>query len=124
MLAVAACMAGCGAAPATVAGGEPDFPARDSAWLKEGTFVNVDDLRQMAPGLTKAQVYALLQAPHFGEAGIGARTWNYLFDFRTGDGDAFVTCQYQVQYDGNGRVQATYWKPTDCARFGRRADPT
>ncbi len=53
--------------------GTPDFPARDSAWLKEGAFVDVDNLRQMAPGLTKAQAYALLQAPHFGEAFVTCR---------------------------------------------------
>ena len=41
--------------------GEVVFPDRDkSAWLKEGTFPNLDNLRQIAPGVTKDQLYDLV----------------------------------------------------------------
>ena len=39
------------------------FPDRSDAWLKEGTFPNVDNVRKMMPGLSKNQVYALLEEP-------------------------------------------------------------
>ena len=90
------------------------FPERDEAWLKEGTFPNVDNLRQMMPGLSKDQVYALLQEPHFSEGFFGVRKWNYIFNFRTGKGNEYVTCQYQIVYDSNGRVKSTHWKEHEC----------
>jgi outer membrane protein OmpA-like peptidoglycan-associated protein len=47
--------------------------------------------------------------------------WNYLFDFRRGD--KVVSCQYQVQFDGNMRVSATYWRDPQCADFVRDPAP-
>ncbi|AIY42974.1 Outer membrane protein A precursor [Collimonas arenae] len=96
------------------------FPDRDSASLKEGTFVNIDNLRQVAPGLSKNQLYALLQEPHFSEGVFGVRKWNYIFNFRTGKGDEFVSCQYQIQFDDHKLVKATYWKDPACADFLKR----
>lgn len=97
--------------------GSVKFPDRGSAWLKEGTFVNVENLRKVAPGLNKNQMYALLQEPHFSEGVFGVRKWNYIFNFRTGNGDEYVTCQYQVQFDDKKLVQATYWKEPECANL-------
>ncbi|MGF6766141.1 OOP family OmpA-OmpF porin [Paraburkholderia sp. GAS33] len=110
-----ALLAGCGMTPTVGANGAVGFPERSSAWLKEGTFVNVDNLRQVGPGLTKNQVYALLQEPHFSEGVFGVHVWNYIFNFRTGHGQDVVTCQYQVQFDDQYRVKATYWKDPACA---------
>lgn len=93
------------------------FPERQSAWLPEGTFINVESLRRVAPGLSKTQMYALLQEPHFSEGVFGVRQWNYIFNFRTGKGDEFVTCQYQVQFDEHKLVKATYWQDPACADF-------
>ena len=110
-----ALLAGCGMTPTVGADGAVGFPERSSAWLKEGTFVNVDNLRQVAPGLTKTQVYALLQEPHFSEGIFGVHVWNYIFNFRTGHGQDVMTCQYQIQFDDQYRVKATYWKDPACA---------
>jgi outer membrane protein OmpA-like peptidoglycan-associated protein len=90
------------------------FPARDDAWLKGGTFPNVVNLRQIMPGLSKNQVYALLQEPHFSEGFFGVRKWNYIFNFRTGKGNEYITCQYQIVYDKHGFVQSTHWKEHEC----------
>ena len=81
--ALAAASLACGAAYAEDA---VTFPARDEAWLKEGTFPNIENLRKMMPGLSKNQVYALLEEPHFSEGFFGVRKWNYIFNFRTGKG--------------------------------------
>ncbi|KFG93410.1 hypothetical protein GQ56_0132110 [Burkholderia paludis] len=112
-------LAGCGAA-GPGANGTPTFPARDSSWMKEGAFVNVANLRQIGPGMSKDQIYALIGPPHFDEGVFFVRTWNYVFDFRIGHDNEVATCQYQIRFDDHSRVAATYWKEPDCAL---RANP-
>lgn len=107
-------LGGCGIAPTTMPDGSVAFPARSSAWLKEGAFVNVESLRQVKPGLTKKQVYALIAEPHFNEGVFAVHVWNYVFDFGIPEGKV-VSCQYRVQFDRDMKVKATYWKEPECA---------
>lgn len=94
------------------------FPSPGGSWISRGTFVNPAALRQVTPGLTKPQIYPLLGPPHFSNPWPFVRTWNYIFDFHTGVGDAFVQCQYQIRFAGEPPVvKATYWKDAGCARF-------
>lgn len=86
-----------------------------NTWLKEGTFVNLDNLRQIAPGNTKDQLYDLLGHPHFAEGSYGVREWDYIFNFRTGKGSEFTTCQYKVIFDKNALAQTFHWQPAACA---------
>jgi OmpA-OmpF porin, OOP family len=102
---------GCG----TVAAKDPEkFPAIDSAWQKEGTFPNLDNLRQIAPGVSKDQLYELVGRPHFSE-GLGAGEWNYIFKFRTGKGSDSVSCQYKVVFDDKALGRDFHWAPSACA---------
>src|SRR5690606_35378037 len=78
--------------------GQTEFPDRDRATLRGGSFVNVDNLRQMGKGLSKNQVRNLLGNPQFSEGIAGVSRWNYIFNFRTGE-QTHVTCQYQVNYE-------------------------
>lgn len=83
--------------------------------MPEGTFVNLENLRKVAPGVTKDQLYALLGTPHFSEGVFGVRRWNYIFDFRRSDGsNNFFRCQYQVEFGDDGLARAFYWKPEAC----------
>lgn len=88
------------------------FPSTDNLVLKEGTFPNVDNLRQIGPGVTKDQLYDLIGRPHFRE-GFSAHEWDYLFHFR--QGDKIITCQYKVIFDKDYHGQAFYWAPAGCA---------
>ncbi|MGH8026645.1 MAG: OmpA family protein [Pseudoxanthomonas sp.] len=88
------------------------FPSTDKIVLKEGTFPNVDNLRQIGPGVTKDQLYDLIGRPHFRE-GFSAHEWDYLFHFR--QADKIVTCQYKVIFDKDYHGQAFYWSPAGCA---------
>ncbi|WP_133649272.1 OmpA family protein [Paraburkholderia flava] len=97
--------------------GPPKFPDPQSASPKTGTFVNVDNLRNVGPGLNKDQMFDLLGPPHFNEWFVGGHVWNYLFDFRRGN--EVVTCQYQVQYDQHMKVSHTYWRDPACEDFVR-----
>lgn len=93
--------------------GEVVFPAQKDAWFKEGTFPNLDNLRRIAPGVTKDQLYDFVGRPHFSE-GLGAvREWDYIFHFRTPTG--IKTCQYKAIFDKNVVAQSFHWLPTDCA---------
>lgn len=92
--------------------GEVVFPDREKIVLKEGTFPTIEALRQIGPGATKDQLYALVGRPHFRE-GFSAREWDYLFHFR--DGDQVVTCQYKVIFDSQLHGQSFHWSPAGCA---------
>lgn len=92
--------------------GEVIFPSTDSIVLKEGTFPNKDNLRQIGPGVTKDQLYDLIGRPHFRE-GFAAHEWDYLFHFR--QGGTIVTCQYKVIFDKDYHGQTFHWAPTECA---------
>ena len=92
------------------------FPEAGSAWLKNGAFVDVEQLRRMGRGMTKNQVRELISYPHFNEGLFGPKEWDYLFNFRTGKGDEFTTCQYKVVFK-DGLSDAMYWKQPACAAF-------
>lgn len=94
--------------------GEIVFPAVASATLDGGTVVNLDNLRQVAPGMSKDQLYDLLGRPHFHEGAFGAREWDYLFNMPIGaDGD-IVVCQYKVLFDETLHAGSFHWKPATC----------
>lgn len=91
------------------------FPDPARAYPAGGTYVNLDNLRQYAPGMDKQQIQALLGTPQFNEGLWGVREWNYVFNFRRSVGAAPVQCQFQVQFDGNGIATGQAWKPASCA---------
>ncbi|HET7833870.1 MAG TPA: OmpA family protein [Gallionella sp.] len=85
------------------------------AWIKEGIFPNIENLRKVAPGMTKDQLYALFGPPHFRE-GLGkVREWDYIFNFRNDGGNGVETCQYKVVFAPDMRVRSVHWKPESCA---------
>jgi outer membrane protein OmpA-like peptidoglycan-associated protein len=89
------------------------FPSEDKLTVKEGSFPNLDNLRQIAPGVTKEQVRDLLGSPHYRE-GFVAREWDYLFNFRDAQGKV-SQCQFKVVFDGEYRGQQFAWAPAECA---------
>jgi outer membrane protein OmpA-like peptidoglycan-associated protein len=95
--------------------GEPSFPNVESAWLKEGAFVDVEQLRRIGPGMTKNQVRELISYPHFKEF-ISEREWDYIFNFRTGVGNEFATCQYKIVFH-DGLSDRFYWKGKNCESY-------
>lgn len=90
------------------------FPNQEKAWLKKGTFVNVESLRRMNVGMNEDQVRELISYPHFNEGFFHPSVWNYMFNFRTGAGKEFMTCQYQVQYK-DGLTVNMFWNKSGCA---------
>lgn len=100
------------------------FPDKASAWPAQGTFANLDNLRQLRPGMTKDQHYALIGRPHFNEGMLDVREWDYLFNFRTGKPapDDVAQCQMKVLFDKDMLSRSYYWAPESCAAFLRHPD--
>lgn len=102
--------------PVQGAVGGAEFPDPERATLRGGTFVNIDNLRQVGVGLSKHQIRQLLGDPNFSEGIAGVSEWNYILNFRVG-ADTVLTCQYQVQYERNPRrytVKSVHWDGPAC----------
>lgn len=91
---------------------KPVFPEPSSASFKEGSWPNTDNLRQVQAGMNKNQLYNLIDRPHFKE-GFGTHEWDYLFHFRTAQGER--VCQYKILFDDAQKARSFFWKPQDCA---------
>lgn len=91
------------------------FPDPARAYPAGGTYVNLDNLRQYAPGMSKQQLQSLLGTPHFNEGLWGVREWNYLFNFRGSVGATPIQCQFQVRFGDGGVSTGQSWKPESCA---------
>lgn len=78
---------------------EVTFPKLSSTYLKTGAFIEPADFKRIQPGLDRDQVRLILGNPHFNEGLIPKNNWNYAFNIKTGQGDEYITCQYQVQFE-------------------------
>lgn len=96
------------------------FPDLDRATRKAGAFVAPANVLRVVPGLTKEQVYTLLDVPHFTEGLFGVKTWNYILNFYTGEDKASVRCQFQVHFGAHGLVDGVYWREQSCADLVER----
>lgn len=105
------------AKPAPPAAG--DFPAMETAKWQQGAFPNLENLRQVQAGMGKDQIRGLLSWPHFSEGLWGVEEWNYIFHLRTGEGPAFLTCQYMVRFNDAMVVTGAYWKSGECEALTR-----
>ena len=75
------------------------FPKLSSTYLKTGAFIEPMEFERIHPGLDRDQVRLILGNPHFNEGLIPKNNWNYAFNFKTGQGHEYITCQYQVQFE-------------------------
>ena len=97
---------------------QPIFPDRLSALRPEGTLVTFDTLSLLSSGLTKAQLYDLLGAPHFKEGSFGVKEWDYIVNFRTARD--MKTCQLKVLFDKKMKAQSYYFLPEECLSAERK----
>ncbi|MBB3141945.1 OmpA family protein [Halomonas organivorans] len=100
-------------APPRVADETATFPDPEEAWV-DGTYANVENLRNMQQGLSKDQTYDLIGRPHFSEGLFGVHEWNYVFHLPAGDG-SYMTCQYQVTFDDDMLADSLRWRDGECA---------
>ncbi|MDG6882740.1 Outer membrane protein II [Phocoenobacter uteri] len=98
------------------------WPEIKDATQPEGIFPNLENLDHIGPGVTKKDLYYMIERPHFSEMH-GAHEWNYIMKFRQLDRSVKI-CQYKVLFDENDVAQNFYWLPKDCLteRFDLAAD--
>lgn len=116
-VAAALALAGCGSLSQVDSNGhsdDPVFPDVDDVMLETGTYPNLENLREIAAGVTRDQLYDLIGRPHFSE-GFRVREWDYLFHFNTAQGPR--TCQYKVLFDKDLIGREFHWAPADCANI-------
>jgi outer membrane protein OmpA-like peptidoglycan-associated protein len=91
------------------------FPDPDSAWLKRGTYTTAETLSHLKPGLSKEQLYALINKPHFKTGIFPASEWGYLFHISNGLGSRVLDCQLLIRFDNHMLVKDWFWRQPDCA---------
>jgi len=94
-----------------------EFPDPGRAWQKGGAAVDPQSVRQVAPGMDKDHVYALIREPHFSEGVFHVRVWNYIFQIEPESGGQPLACQYQVRFGDDMKVSSTHWRDASCARL-------
>lgn len=77
---------------------EVTFPKLSSTHLTTGAFIEPATFQRIQLGLDRDQVRLVLGNPHFNEGLIPKNNWNYAFNFKTGQGNEYITCQYQVKF--------------------------
>lgn len=93
-----------------------NFPNVAHSYLKTGDFIDPASVRRVMLGLHKDQTRLLLGNPHFGEGVFGVNLWDYVFNFYVGNNNGrYITCQYQVHFDDQNKIAATYWSAPACA---------
>ncbi|MGJ7491146.1 outer membrane protein assembly factor BamE [Variovorax sp. ZT4R33] len=91
------------------------FPPIQHATWPDGIFPDRTVLRELEPGVRKAQLLHWFGPPHFSE-GIGAvREWDYIFHFYSGGG--ITTCQYKVLFDSRYVARRFHWRPDACGQW-------
>ncbi|WP_176475783.1 OmpA family protein [Halomonas salipaludis] len=115
MLAVG--MQGCASPGSLGEEGEVSFPDLDSSYLDTGDFIAPEAIHRISEGQSKEQVRRLLGDPHFNEGFFAVREWDYAFNFYTGEGNEYITCQYKLLFDRDMRMSETHWHRPECADF-------
>lgn len=114
---IASLLVGCGTVSQVSKEGnteEPVFPELNKLTMQDGTWPNIDNLRNAQDGVDRDQLYDLLGRPHFKE-GFGTKEWDYLFHFRTPEGKQ--TCQFKVLFDKDKIARNFFWLPEGCAEL-------
>ncbi len=93
-------------------GDKLDWPKIEDAYQEEGIFPNMSNLENISKGMSKEELYYLIERPHFSEMN-GADEWNYIMKFKKHDGSVKV-CQYKILFDEDDRAQSFFWKPKNC----------
>lgn len=92
--------------------GDVTFPDMEDATMPEGIFPNLENLTKIDNGVTKRDLYSLIERPHFHEMN-GAKEWDYIMKFRQPDRSVKI-CQYKILFDHGNIARSFFWKPADC----------
>ena len=94
------------------------WPDLKNSYLKTGDFVSISALKSVGAGQSYEQVRLAIGNPHFSE-GLGhPNEFNYAFNFYTNTAKTeWVTCQYQVTFNKDHRVDGRDWRDQTCEQY-------
>ncbi|MFC0820892.1 OmpA family protein [Moraxella marmotae] len=79
----------------------------------QGSWPNWSNIAQIEHGMSKDQIYNLIERPHFTEGLYNVHEWDYVFNYR--EGNDIKQCQYKLTFDKHYHVKGMYWKDPECA---------
>ncbi|EPK3898289.1 OmpA family protein [Enterobacter ludwigii] len=91
----------------------PVFPDLNQAVVGEGSYVTLENISRIKPGMTKHNLYEMIGVPHFNEGVLGVKEWDYIVHIPTAEGEE-ITCQYKVLFDSRMKIGSTWFKPENC----------
>ena len=94
--------------------GELVWPTQKDSWRKEPLRLPSPTIAAVKVGLERANVFTLLDVPHFSEIN-GAREWNYILQRPEYTRENQAVCHLKLIYGDDDRIAAQYWSPEDCA---------
>ena len=94
--------------------GELVWPTQKDSWRKEPLRLPSPTIAAVKVGLERANVFTLLDVPHFSEIR-GAREWNYILQRPEYTRENQAVCHLKLIYGDDDRIATQYWLPEDCA---------
>lgn len=91
------------------------FPDLNKTWIDAPTHPNSENLGKIEKGMSKDQVYFLIDHPQYAEGLYAVREWDYVFNLKKKAGDPDKICQFKVIFDKDYRVGSTFYNPKGCA---------
>ena len=91
------------------------FPDLNKTWIDAPTHPNAENLGKVEKGMSKDQVYFLIDHPQYAEGLYGVREWDYVFNLKKKAGDPDKICQFKIIFDKDYRVGSTFYNPKGCA---------
>ncbi len=93
-----------------------DFSSDEPAlWQRHRASKSIDDVRRVALGMTRYQVYQLLGTPHDADA-IRSKTWRYAFYLTATGSPKMSKCDLRLVYL-NGHLASRNWEGEKCAEL-------
>lgn len=102
-----------------------EFPAIDKAWYStvgqyKGSFPNWSNVALVDYGMSKDQLWTLLDRPHYKEGLFNVKKWNYVLNYR--ENGQVHQCQLQIHFDKNKQVEGLYWANPECQKYAQNAN--
>ena len=94
----------------------PQWPDATHATKRDGVFVSRQNVALLRIGMTKQQIYPLLDVPNFNEGFFGHH-WNYLLNFETGTSGEIKQCQLQLHFNRHAEMDDILWREKSCAEL-------
>ncbi len=89
----------------------PDFK---EPFLRDGVVSRPERFHEIKPGVSQAQVLAVLGQALKTQRGALGTEWDYHFKFQMPQSANYLVCQYKVVFDDSQAVRSAVWRRRQC----------